>query len=388
MRILTLSPYEPPPDGIARHTAEIVRSWDASGHTVLVLAPRVGRSAGTRESIGSHSSLVRALEWRLTEELWGELADFRPDMVFVQFAISALTTSIGSALTVCRRFVRTGTPVVVGFHEAAREYSLIPVATGLLYRSIARVTTVPVAFSSEGRRALMGIGLFTDVALVPHGTSDGPTVAADDLERVRARYGVTKPLVVSLGFVSADKGIDKLIRAAPAISAHREGDVQFLVAGGPRRRRGAFRLREWGDVSYHRRLVREARRAVGVDITFTGYVPDADVRPLLRVADVVVLAYRSITQSGIAHLALASHAVVVSADLAGLRSDLGEAARYVDVDEEEALESAVEGLLGPENREARAQLRERAATRATLGTFDEVANAILALGRPPEVGRS
>jgi glycosyltransferase involved in cell wall biosynthesis len=379
-RILVLSPFEPPPDGIGRHTAHLVDAWDAAGHDVLVLSP--GRDAGLRGAsrIGSRSRVARVLRWRPRRGAWDEVLAFQPNVVVVQFAVAAVSTSFWSIANLCGRLGKAGIPVVVVYHEPAREYELFKLVTSFFYRAMARVTDVPVVFSPSGRQALIENGLFDDVLELPHGTSGLASITEADVQRVRARYDVRKPLVLTLGFTSFDKGTDILLEAAGAIAEGRSNDVQFLIAGAPRRRRGVFRLREYREITFQRRLERQAKKIVGVDIAFTGFVPDSDVGPLLYLADVVALPYRKITQSGIANLAISNRAVVVCSDLPGLRNDLGAAAAYAEVGNAEAVAKGIATLLGMEHDADRQRMRDLSGRRALDGTFANVAEEILSAG--------
>jgi glycosyltransferase involved in cell wall biosynthesis len=113
-------------------------------------------------------------------------------------------------------------------------------------------------------------------------------------------------------------------------------------------------------------------------------VANENVAALLRIADVVVLPYRRIAQSGIANLALSSQSVIVCSDLPGLRSDLGEAALYVPVGDSVALAAQIEKLLGESGAAARSRLRELAAERAATSTFARAAEVILSAGLADE----
>lgn len=378
-RILVLSPFEPPPDGIARHTARLVDAWDRAGHSVLVLSPGRQRSREV-SSLGSRSKLIRVLGLLPRRRTWREVIEFRPDVVVVQFAIAAVNTSFWPVRSLCGRCNDAHIPVVVAYHEAAREYELLGPATAVFYRAMARVTDVPVVFSQSAREALLGHRLFDEVVDVPHGTSGLAEISTADVQRVRSLYHIEKPLVLTLGFVNSDKGTDVLLDAASAVAAARGNDVQFLIAGAPRRRRGVFRLREFRDVRFQRQLEDRVRKTVGVDIAFTGFVPDSDVAALLFVADVVALPYRRITQSGIANLALSSGSVVVSSDLPGLRNDLGDAAAYVRVGDSRALAEKIVDLLGVEGASVGPRMRELARARAASSTFAKAAEEILSAG--------
>jgi hypothetical protein len=134
------------------------------------------------------------------------------------------------------------------------------------------------------------------------------------------------------------------------------------------------------DVECQRRLEDQAKNIVSVDIDFCGFVADSDIAAVLFVADVVALPYRRITQSGIANLALSSRSAVVGSNLPGLRSDLGDAAKYVAVGDAGALAEQIVSLLGNENASVRQEMRELSGERAASNTYAKVAERILSVG--------
>src|ERR1019366_7260995 len=133
-------------------------------------------------------------------------------------------------------------------------------------------------------------------------------------------------LVLSLGLTQADKGTRLLVASMSGITRLLKGDVQFLIAGSPRARRGIFRLMGHNDRKFQRILTRGANSLTGVSIEMCGFVPDEDVSALFFLASAVVLPYRRATQSSVANEALSARAVIVASDIYELSSDLGPAA--------------------------------------------------------------
>jgi glycosyltransferase involved in cell wall biosynthesis len=379
-RILVLSPYEPPSDGIAKHTAHLVNAWDSAGHSVLVLAPGSKRGLDESDDIGSRSKVARIVRKIPRRRVWKRALEFEPDVVFVQFSIATFNVDLWSVANLGKRFARARVPVVIAFHESAREFDLLGPVTRLIYRTFVHITDVPVAFSSAGRDALIGSHLFGEVVEVPHGTTGEIQVTETDLQRIRDRYQIRKPLVLTLGFTDSDKGTDVLLAAANAIATRVGNDVQFLIAGSPRRRRGIFRIMERRDHRYQRRLRELASDLTHVDVGFCDYVPDEDVGSLLRLADVVALPYRRITQSGIGNLALSSRSVLVGSNLPGLKSDLGEAALYFEAGDSQEMANQIVSLLGDEHAPERDHMRELSGMRAASNTYARVAEMILSAG--------
>jgi len=378
-RILLLSSYEPPPDGIAKHSSHLVDAWDSAGNSVLVVSPgkqRLDEAVPT----GSNSKIARILRVIPRRRVWKEIATFEPEVVVVQFAIAALNVNLWSVVSLCKRFSTIGIPIVVAYHEPTREYNMLGLLTRQIYRAMARVTDVPVVFSSAGRQALIDDGLFRQIVEVPLGTTGVTEVSDEDVARVRDLYVLRKPLVLTLGFTNFDKGADVLIDAASAVAEDQGNDVQFLIAGSPRKRRGLFRIMERRDFKCQKFLESRAGAIHNVDIAFSDYVAQENVAALLFAADVVVLPYRSITQSGVANLALSSQSVIVGSDLPGLRSDLGETAKYVAVGDADAMAVQVAGLLGADKASIRGEMRRLTGERAANNTYAMVAKSILAAG--------
>jgi glycosyltransferase involved in cell wall biosynthesis len=107
------------------------------------------------------------------------------------------------------------------------------------------------------------------------------------------------------GIIRPYKGLDLLLEAVARLPE--ECDWLFLVAG-----------EAWGDLGA---LLQ--RRARDLDIEDRvrlqlGWVPESDVPRLLAAADLVVLPYRSGSQSAVAPLALAAGLPVLSTDVGGL----------------------------------------------------------------------
>jgi glycosyltransferase involved in cell wall biosynthesis len=134
------------------------------------------------------------------------------------------------------------------------------------------------------------------------------------------------------------------------------------------------------DKKCQRRLIDQAKGLGNVELSFSDYVANEHVAPLLHLADVVVLPYRRITQSGIANLALSSQSVIVCSDLPGLRNDLGDAALYVKVGDTAALAEEIINLINPGGDETRSHMRDLAGQRAEENTYAKVAEKILSAG--------
>jgi glycosyltransferase involved in cell wall biosynthesis len=132
----------------------------------------------------------------------------------------------------------------------------------------------------------------------------GPLPTRDD-----ARVGLDLPrdrrVALFLGLIRPYKGVDLLLDALARLP--RSSDWFLVVAGEP-----------WGDSEARlRRQVHDLGLGDRVRLAF-GWVPEREVPTLLAAADLVVLPYRSGSQSAVAPLAMAAGVPVLSTRVGGL----------------------------------------------------------------------
>lgn len=222
-----------------------------------------------------------------------------------------------------------------------------------------------VVHSEHGRRRLSAeLGVPEDkVHVIPHGAFEHLTrlprekPLAPDLER-RLHGG---PAVLFFGLIRPYKGVDVLLRAWRGV---RDPAAQLLVAGLARVPLGPLERLADARVSFLPRFFGEP-----------------EVPALFRRADVVVLPYREIDQSGVLATALAFGKACIVSDVGGF-SELAEhgAVRLVPPGDEDALATAIEEVLS--SPQARERL-ERSARALAAGphSWDAVAARTLELYR-------
>jgi glycosyltransferase involved in cell wall biosynthesis len=114
------------------------------------------------------------------------------------------------------------------------------------------------------------------VEVVPNAIDWSKYQVAVDRWAVRARYGVQphEKLILCVGRLVPQKGIEYLLQAVPLVSRHRQ-DAKFVIVGD-----GWYRDHlQWVANSTGQRW----------RITFTGFIPDADLVALTKSADVLVV---------------------------------------------------------------------------------------------------
>jgi len=257
------------------------------------------------------------------------LASWRPDVVLVQrwhpFFAPALAT-------VARTLRRRGVRVVWMVHNA-----LPHEGSALAWRPLARLgyaaRDVCLTHAASELRALEALGARCEIRRVPHPAPAATTVARVAESRARAELGLAEGevLFVFVGYVREYKGVDVLLEA-----------LARLGESGPRWR--AVIAGEWYvDRTAADRAVAAPPLAGRVRID-DRYLPAEDVARYLAAATVVVLPYRSGTQSGVVPLAYAHGRGVVTTRVGGLDEAVreGETGLLVAPGDPSALADALE----------------------------------------------
>ncbi len=143
------------------------------------------------------------------------------------------------------------------------------------------------------------------------------------------------PVVLFFGLIRPYKGLDRLIGAFPEILKAYPG-ATLLVAG---------ECYESGEK--YRRLIREA--GIGDHVSMhLKYIPNENVEPYFKAADVVCLPYYSATQSGIVMMAYGFRKPVVVTDVGGLRElvEEGKTGTVIQGNEPGEVATGVDTILG------------------------------------------
>jgi glycosyltransferase involved in cell wall biosynthesis len=198
--------------------------------------------------------------------------------------------------------------------------------------------------------------------VIPHGAFDYLTRQDDETPLPEELREVERPVILTFGLVRPYKGTDVLLEAYRRI----EG-AELWIVGMPRMPMDGLRD-----------LARQARGTVRFVERF---VTDPEIPAFMRRADLVVLPYRNIEQSGALYTALAFGRPLVLSAVGGF-PEVAErgAARLVPPEDPQALAEALRELL--EDPSARAELGSAAVREAsTTYSWDRVAGETLDLYR-------
>jgi glycosyltransferase involved in cell wall biosynthesis len=201
------------------------------------------------------------------------------------------------------------------------------------------------------------------VRVIHHGVFDYLTRLPHEQPLPEELRDVEGPVVLFFGLLRHYKGIDVVLEAFRAV----EG-AELWVAGAPRM-----------PLEPLERLARESRSRVRF---LPRFVPDPEIPALFRRADMVVLPYREIDQSGVLYTALAFGKPIVASAVGGFVevAERHGAARLVPPGDPTALAAALQQLV--DDPAERAKLAEAAAA-AAAGPYswDSAAERHLALYR-------
>jgi glycosyltransferase involved in cell wall biosynthesis len=211
-----------------------------------------------------------------------------------------------------------------------------------------------VVHSHHGReRLVVDLGVPSErVHVIPHGAFDYLTRLPEEEPLPPELAKVEGPVVLFFGLLREYKGVDVLLEAWRGI-----GGAELWIVGRPR--------------GVPLKTLR-ARATPSVRL-FPRFVPEAQVPAWLRRADLVVLPYREIDQSGVLFTALAFGKPLLLSSVGGFPevAETG-AAELVVPGDPSALRIALQRLLGdPGRREALAAAAREAA--ATTYSWDGIA---------------
>ncbi len=233
----------------------------------------------------------------LTRRLVPLLAEIRRDFAFDVIDAEFFFPDGPAAVALGRRF---GVPVSIKARGADIHHWGTAPATAAQVRAAGRAADGVLAVSRAMRADMAALGIPGDRIRVHHTGVDLDRFAPAERTAGKAAYGVTGPLIVSLGALIARKGHDVAIGAMPSLPG-----ATLLIAGeGPAR--GALEAQI-------------AALGLGGRVRLLGSIPHAELPALLAAADVMALASSSegLANAWVEALACGTPVVVTDAGGAG-----------------------------------------------------------------------
>lgn len=228
----------------------------------------------------------------------GIIAKDKPDVLLMKYWMSFFGPSLG---TVAGRLRKRGTKVVTVLDNVIpHEKRFFDTA---FTRYFLERNDAFVAMSDKVKVDLLSLRPDARVELLPHPRYDHFGAAVPAWE-AREQLGIPpdRKVVLFFGFIRDYKGLDLLIEAMAQLPS----DHMLVIAGEP-----------YGDMSkYHAAIDRLGLRDRIVD--HIRYIADQEVPRFFSAADVVVLPYKSATQSGITAIAYHFGTPIIATDVGGL----------------------------------------------------------------------
>ena len=155
------------------------------------------------------------------------------------------------------------------------------------------------------------------VTVIPFGINNAVPNTALTADEAKRRLGLanTDKAILFFGTIAAYKGLEHLVAAFQQLSPER-ADYRLIVAGRPRKDAEAY----WHAIQHTIDTTIDPSRLV----MKIEYVPDADTELYFKAADVVVLPYTQIFQSGVLFLAYSFGLPTIVADVGSLKEDIVE----------------------------------------------------------------
>ena len=232
-----------------------------------------------------------------------------------------------------------------------------------LRKLLAKMDAVVVHSEHGAGRLRSDFGVPADrVRVIPHGAFDYLTRQADEQPLPEELHAADAPVILAFGLIRPYKGTDVLLRAFARIRG-----AELWIVGMPR-----MPMDE---------LHALADRAPGRVRFIDRFIPDAQIPAFMRRADLVVLPYRNIEQSGVLYTALAFARPLILSAVGGF-SEIAErgAARLVPPEDPEALADAIEELIA--DRDTAAALAAGAEREAAnVSSWDRIGESTAELYR-------
>jgi D-inositol-3-phosphate glycosyltransferase len=201
-----------------------------------------------------------------------------------------------------------GLKVVITAHDVQSfvENLSVPWMVERAYQAADRV----IAQSRVSAAELMAIleGSDNKMDVIPHGNYLHVIRDVPSREEARARVGLPAEgrVLLFFGQIKEVKGLDVLLRAMPRV-VRAYPDATLLIAG-----------KEWKDDFGRYERMMEDLGIGGSCVSHIRYIPDTEVPFYYAAADLVVLPYRRIYQSGVLLMAMSYAKATVVSDLAGM----------------------------------------------------------------------
>jgi glycosyltransferase involved in cell wall biosynthesis len=333
MKIAILSPFYPFRGGMAQFSEglfpELEKNNEVRAYTYTTLYPGFlfpGKTQFVEEgSVGSTFnkekvlSSINPFSYITTAK---KINRYSPDYLIIPYWISFLAPALGTVVRLLNKNIK----VVALVHNAIpheKRFFDAPFAKYLFQRCDAFIV-----LSEAVQKDLMKLVPKAKILLKPHPIYDHYKERISRVE-ASAKIGVdpNKKNLLFFGLIREYKGLDMLIEAM----SYLDESYQLIIAGEC-----------YGDFKKYQSLIDESPFKDNIKV-FEQYIPDDKVTDFFSTTDLLVLPYRSATQSGVVAVAYQMELPMLATNVGGLGETIRSANVGIVTDEVSSL-SIAEGI--------------------------------------------
>lgn len=351
MKIAFLGPAYPYRGGIAQFIAILAEKLMKSGHQVRIFSfiKQYPKLLFPGKEQMDHSKMVISLDIKPVLTPYNpftwlpaalKIAAWKPDILILKYWIPFFAPAFGFVVRFLRLFTKIQVVYVVDNIEFHEQW---PMADLLTKFALGKADALITMSDSVHRRALLVLKNFAPSRIVKlhHPNYDFYTNVEGDIAEFKKQLQIhEEPVILFFGYIKPYKGLDILLEAMPKILAELP-NLKLIAAG-----------EIYGDDQYYMELVEELHLKENV-IFHNRFIANEEVGKYFLSSDVVVLPYRSATQSGIAQLAFSFDKPVITTRVGGLAEVVkdNENGFLVEPDAPEALSRAVVRYFNEDHKE-------------------------------------
>jgi len=229
---------------------------------------------------------------------------FAPDILIIPYWMSFMAPAFGS---VCR-LLNKKTKVISLVHNAiSHEKTIVekPLAKYFL-----KSCNAFIVMSEPVKKDLLSLKKDANILQLPHPIYDQYKDKSDKLEaRTKLGINLNKKTLLFFGFIREYKGLDLLIEATNLLTE----DYQLIIAGEC-----------YGSFDKYKALIDKSSLKDNIKV-FDHYINDDMVSLLFSATDVLILPYRSGTQSGVIAMAYQLETPVITTNVGALGDTIKDA---------------------------------------------------------------
>jgi len=333
MRIVIVGTAYPLRGGIAHYIALLRDALVRRGHEVRILTfkrqyPKIlfpGKSQEEADSGVEQAHAVRQEQLAATDiaidsinplswmQAGAIAAKFQPDLILFKYWMPFFAPAYGVIARVAKRLAKKRgqrPPSIVFIADNVVPHEMRP-GDLQLTRFAFRAVDYFIVHSDAVERELLRVAPSAKHVKLPHGIFE---IFGEAVSRADARRTLGLPqdasVILFFGYIRKYKGLDILLRAIPVL-LKRMPELRVVVAG-----------EFYGNEAEHRSLIQSLNIPEKNLLLATDYIPNDQVAKYFAAANVVVLPYRSATQSGIVPIAYQFDRPVIVTDVGGLRESV------------------------------------------------------------------